>query len=330
MSLSVKEAVSALSQKFLLQEGITGVSHASEHLIIYVEEEEDRERIPPTIMGYPVEVRVTGKIKALAFQELPEAKMGRNLAGTMASRSSRWRPIPGGVSIGSVNISAGTLTMAVRDLSTGERLGLSNRHVFWGKHGTSVVQPGIYDGGRDPEDVVGSIIRYAEFISPPDSNQIDAALMKPTNPDMLSDEILDIGVVTEIEEPTVGMRVAKSGRTTGYREATVTDVNASVKVEGYPQLGTLIFENQAITTKLLEGGDSGSLIINTASRRAVGLGFAGSESISVFNKMSVVSRTLGFSLPTTVPPPTPSRLPWWIILLAGAMGAIIIIVASKH
>ncbi len=74
---------------------------------------------------------------------------------SIKSTKDKWRPAPGGVSIGHYNITAGTLGMLVRKKDTGEVLILSNNHVLAnsnaGKAGDIIYQPGPYDldGGDD-------------------------------------------------------------------------------------------------------------------------------------------------------------------------------------
>jgi hypothetical protein len=305
MSLPLAEAASVLSQKFLIQSpGVTGISwRASDpRLIVYVRSREEAERVPDTLMGYPVEAVVTGPIRILS--SLPPAKAGRTLAGVEGSRTAVWRPIPGGVSGGSRLITAGTIATRVYDRTTGRKVMLSNRHVFWGDRGVEVVQPGPIDGGVE---TVGHILRWAPIGPPPDSYLADAALAVPISDSILSDEVLDIGIITAAEEAREGGRVKKSGRTCGVMEGTVSDIHASIRVEGYPW-GDTIFEDQVMSTKLLEPGDSGSIIVSAETRAAVGLGFAGSETVSCFNKIGNVLRLLDVSLsPVAAPPPTPTR-----------------------
>ncbi|GAH87620.1 unnamed protein product, partial [marine sediment metagenome] len=90
------------------------------------------------------------------------------------------------------------------------------------------------------------------------------------------------------------------------------DVNATVKVIGD---GDCLFRDQIIVdSPLLSPGDSGSLVINADSLRTVGLGFAGSESMSVINRASHVERLLDIAI---IPPeisPSSISLP---LVLAG-------------
>lgn len=323
MSFTPKEAISILSQKFLLQEGIAGVSHGSNVLKVYVESPEVAEKIPKSLMDFPVKVIVSGRFKALSLlqETLPEAKSGRTIAGLEASRTARWAKIPGGVSIGSVLITAGTLATRVFDNVTGEKLMLSNRHVFYGPIGTNIVQPGKYDGGKD---VVGYVYRYVDLKPPPDTNLVDCALGRPLREEDLSDEVLDIGVITDWEEPTVEMKVCKSGRTSGYTESTITDVNASIKVY-YGRETFYVFEDQIITGHTMDPGDSGSLLVSTATKRAVGLGFAGSDTLSCANKISNVLSMLNIRLSPSgaVVPPSPVTVPFQLAFIPVFFGAFI-------
>jgi hypothetical protein len=243
-------------------------------------------------MGYPVKTVVSGKFKTLA---LPPAKTGRTLAGILADRTLRFRPVCGGVSIGSILITAGTNATRVFDRNTGMRLFLSNRHVFWGDKETLVVQPGVADGGTE-DDVVGYVERWVELKPPPDANLADCALALPLSQDLVSDEVLDIGIVNGVEEAKVGMRIAKSGRSCGLGEAVITDTVATVKVDGY-SFGEAIFEDTIITSFFGLPGDSGSCCINTASGAAVGLLFAGSDTLTCLNKMTNVVNLLNVDIP---------------------------------
>jgi hypothetical protein len=208
------------------------------------------------------------------------------------------------------SITAGTLAVRVYDATTGEKLFLSNNHVLAavnrGRRGDPILQPGSYDGGRDPEDRLGLLERFIELKPSPETNLVDAALGKPLREEDLADEVLDVGVVTEWEDPTVGMRVAKSGRSTDYAEATIEDVNASVKVY-YGAEEYYVFEDQVLTSYLAAPGDSGSLVVNTATKRAVGLLYAGSDVMTVLNKMRHV---LGL-LDITLAPPALVAPGWW-------------------
>jgi hypothetical protein len=320
---TIEEAKQVLAQKFLLQEGIAGVSHHSKELVIYVETPEAAEKIPKTLLGYPVKTIISGKFRTLT---LPPAKTGKTLTGTLVNRTMRIRPLIGGISIGSINVTAGTLAGRVIDRETGQKMLLSNYHVFLGDKNTPILQPGIVDGGKYPEDVVGYIERYIEVKPPPDTNLIDAALGLPTSQDIVSDEVLDIGIVNGIEEAKVGMRIRKSGRSCGLSEATITDVNACVKVDGY-KFGEAIFEDTIISTFVGIPGDSGSIAVSAGTNAAVGLLFAGSSSLTCFNKMTNVAKLLNIDIPRVTALPISSVFAYIVAPLF--MGALMLLSATK-
>lgn len=302
--LTIREAVTVLSQKLILEEGVVGVGcRLSEpRIVVYVEDEYTARKVPSTLLGYRVETVVTGRLYALSMPPASWAT-GRLLSGLEIPKTTRVRPAPGGVSVGSVLVTAGTLACLVYDAETGKPLILSNRHVFWGPEGTAIVQPGPYDGGRDPYDVIGRIVRFAEIREYPDINIVDAALGEPTSPGAVSNEVLDIGVIAGVEEAKEGAVVCKSGRTTCYTCGRIADTLATVKVYGYKTVsGYAVFEDQIIVEPAIaRPGDSGSIAVNPETRRAVGLVFAGSDEVTAMNKATNVARLLGVSFTTPTP-----------------------------
>jgi len=73
--------------------------------------------------------------------------------------TGRFRPAPGGVSIGHVNITAGTLGCLVK--KDGTIYILSNNHVLANSNeasiGDSILQPGPHDGGQHPQDQIAEL-----------------------------------------------------------------------------------------------------------------------------------------------------------------------------
>jgi hypothetical protein len=249
--------------------------------------------------------------------------------------TGRWRPAPGGVSIGHFKITAGTFGCIVRDRASGDRLILSNNHVLANSNaasvGDAVVQPGTLDGGFVPDDVIAHLERFhpiqfgtapptcdlgvsvvgaanavLELIgsahrlevyhsNPTAVNRIDAALARPVDDQDVLDEILQIGVVQSWAAARLGMSVRKSGRTTGLTEGEVTVLNATVDISY--GVGTVArFENQIVSTPMSQGGDSGSLLVAGDALQAVGLLFAGSDQATVYNPIAVVLDSLGITL----------------------------------
>jgi hypothetical protein len=129
-------------------------------------------------------------------------------------------------------------------------------------------------------------------------NIADCALARPLQLDMFSDQTLNIGVVKGTKPSSLGMRIRKSGRTTGYTESTVTLLNATVNVAYDTSQGprTARFVGQVICEPMSQGGDSGSLIVDVAENAAVGLLFAGSPLATIFTPIETVLTALNITL----------------------------------
>jgi len=107
----------------------------------------------------------------------------------------------------------------------------------------------------------------------------------------------EIGVVTETATPVLGMQVQKFGRTTSYTTGTVTQVSATFVVQGYPDGPATFVDQVAITGdsgSFLAGGDSGSGLCDMDGR-AVGLCFAGSQTIGIANTWPNVTAALNIT-----------------------------------
>jgi V8-like Glu-specific endopeptidase len=125
---------------------------------------------------------------------------------------------------------------------------------------------------------------------------VDAALARVTAD--FKNEVAEIGVVSESDTAVLGMRVKKFGRTTSFTEGTITQVNATFSVSGYPG-GAATFTDQIAFTAdsgtFLEGGDSGSSLISEGNK-VVGLCFAGSTAIGIANRWEHVVAGLNIIL----------------------------------
>ena len=215
-----------------------------------------------------------------------------------------------GVSGGNVNDSSrafccsGTLGALVTDGST--EYVLSNNHVLarteQASPGEDISQPGLIDNGCDPGTIVADLT-----IAPPLASNVDAALAE-LRPGTMDDTgfIEDIGVPgSSIAIPTVGLGVAKSGRTTGFTTGTIGAINASINVQYQRECGkgrkfVVAYTNQVIinSSSFSAGGDSGSLIVtNDANRNPVALLYAGSSSTTIGNPIGEVLDKLEAALP---------------------------------
>lgn len=265
--------------------------------------------IPQEIDGVPVQVVVTGKFYAL--------EPGRGRGGPPEGKGPKEevdptarfdRPVPIGVSTGNVGeISSGTI--ACRVTGGGKVYALSNNHVYALENtapiGSEVLQPGRYDGGVAPDDVIGTLADFEEilffdepFVPGVDPvNEIDAAIANTTT-GLLGNATPSDGYGTPKSttmSASINQAVKKYGRTTGLTKGRVYALNATVDV-GYDS-GVARFVNQIIITpgSFSAGGDSGSLIVvdgkgrNRANdRKPVGLLFAGSSFMTVANPIDAV------------------------------------------
>jgi hypothetical protein len=270
------------------------------------------EIIPRVVGTMPTDIIETGVIRALQ------------------APTDRWRPAPGGVSIGHFNITAGTLGCLVR--KGGETFILSNNHVLANSNaaaiGDPILQPGPHDGGTMANDhianleafvpisfvapeppsecgfaraviallnagcrLIGSETRYRIVSIQETPNLVDAAIARPLDPGDVRDEILGIGPIQGTVQGALGMRVQKSGRTTGHTIGEILQVDVTVNVQyGAGQIAQ--FTDQLLAGAMSQGGDSGSAVLDE-QQRLTGLLFAGSDSTTIINRIEHVFGALG-------------------------------------
>ena len=218
-----------------------------------------------------------------------------------------------GVSGGNVNditkrfCCSGTLGAMVT--AGGNSYVLSNNHVLGlsgqARAGDDISQPGLIDNGCAASTVV------ADFTAAPAlGSNVDAAvaLLRPGLMDAFG-FIEDIGVPSSIvRAPSVGLGVAKSGRTTGFTTGTIASINTSVNVQYQRSCGqgkkfVVSYTNQVVinSSTFSAGGDSGSLIVtNDTNHQPVALLFAGSSTTTIGNPIGQVLTQLSNTLGRTV------------------------------
>jgi len=330
-----------------------GVNWASNAIRVYVEKFTptlDR-TIPYWISGFKVEVIVTGK-----FVKRMDAALG-GIAASMY-RKLRWRPYYGGVSAGHFAMSAGTVGAIVRDNQTGEKMLLSNNHVFANTStdlhaaaqvGDPILQPGTFDGGI-PADVVATLDRYVPMVEGSD-NLVDAAIAMPLDPGDAEEYVMGEGFQSDpmsvrgigvmgTSTVTDSAYCKKFGRTSGYTTGYVIDSEFTTNVEYGGK--TIKFVDQLLMAMRVEGGDSGSLVLDERDH-AIGLVIAaaqtGDVTYSVANKIRNVMTMLDIDVPVApgdvvikvfdTPPiedPTvvTSKVPAILWLVSGAVAGMII------
>jgi hypothetical protein len=124
-------------------------------------------------------------------------------------------------------------------------------------------------------------------------NYVDAAIAAPLSPQIVRSEILFIGAPVGAGNASLGLPVQKTGRTTGYTQGTVSQIDATVRIDyGATQA---IFAGQFLAGPMSQPGDSGSAVLDM-DRRVVGLLFAGSNLTTVCNPIGRVLSALDVSL----------------------------------
>ena len=305
----IKEARKHAEEMLLPLEGIAGISHREDppRIIVYLEHEKYKDKVPNEIDGFKTEVIVIGKVKALSLLQLEEESY--TFSG-LVSRTTSVRPIVGGISIGVPEDAfggkmAGTLGLIVKGPDNAYYI-LSNAHVIAMNSkaqflplGTAVLQPGTYDGGT-VEDKVGELYKYIKItFGPKGKNYADAAIAKITITDYLVGEVLggdnqNTYTISGTIEVSIGDSVRKSGRTTGVTTNTVFDTSATVKV-WYTQSKWAVFYDQILVNQpFIDSGDSGSPVDKDG--KFVGLVFAGSSSTAVVCKAKYIISGLGITI----------------------------------
>lgn len=167
--------------------------------------------------------------------------------------------------------------------------------------GDPILYPGKDDGGRRPRNIVATLHQFVPleaggaFV-----NDADCAVAEPIPEqlDQLVAEILSVGLPAPgAAPPQRGTKVIKAGRTTGLTTGVVRDIHFHFTIE-YPGIGEVGFRNQVLCTPYTDYGDSGALVLDKKTKRAVGLHFAGAEGGSVFNPIRPVLHKLGIRLIT--------------------------------
>jgi len=187
---------------------------------------------------------------------------------------------------------------------------LSNNHVLGlsgdANAGEDISQPGLIDNNCQIPTIVADFT-LAPQLGP---SNVDAAIAQLRPGAMAADgTIQDIGVPSSmVVAPTVGMSVAKSGRTTGFTTGTIGSINTNVSVQyqrgcGQGKKFVVSFTNQVVinSSTFSAGGDSGSLIVtNNSNHNPVALLYAGSSTTTIGNPIGDVLTAISSALNRTV------------------------------
>jgi hypothetical protein len=255
--------------------------------------------LPKNIDGVPVDVEETGTFRALAKRRKRAKKAASD--DTMPNPRVRMRPAPAGCSIGfripgDEYVMCGTFGAVVK--TARKVFILSNNHVLADENrlpvGSAIFQPALMDDGSIQHDQIARLTRFIK-LQPNRSNRIDAAIAEALNKNLLDKDVLHIGAPTGTATAELDMMVHKFGRTTSYTAGRIHSIDTDVIVEY--ETADFTFDNQIIirgtnNTMFSDSGDSGSLILQRGTNKAVGLLFGGSSSHTIANHIANVLRSL--------------------------------------
>jgi len=279
---------------------INGVNTGEEAILVFVKKKEDIIKlnkidiIPSKINGIKTDVvGKTGILKSFALK-------------------NRIRPVSPGYSCGNIRVTAGTIGGIFKDWQ-GQTVILSNNHVLANTNNCVlnkdiIVQPGTADNGYWVKNIIGILKGYRQLVrgntksyNSADKKTIfgynleDSAICKLNNQLEFDPNIPMIGKINGFNDDlSVGTKVQKTGRTTGYTTNKIIAINTSVIVS-YGRGLVFLFKDQIMTSVMGAGGDSGSLLLDM-NKNVVGLLFAGSNTITVFNRIRYPKSSWGLQL----------------------------------
>lgn len=311
-----------------------GVSDNGEvSFVIYVEEGGQNTAalvngIPPRLRGQAVTVQLTDRIRSFA-------RPGGGGGGSTVSHTAKQT---GAIKLGTSGgwgddlangyCCGGTLGSLIE--AGGVQYILSNYHVLEADispgsngaiatTGNPIIQPGLIDVNCTASDAqqVASLVTIHSL---PNSN-VDAGIAQVV-PGMVSPtgEILQIGAISKnIVAPLLNKAVKKAGRTSALTKSKITGLNASVSVTYENECAgttafTKTFTGQIIISNkgqsFLRGGDSGSLMVEDVATNpgAIGLLFAGSNSLAVANPIGQVLNYISQELSTQLGTPVTASM----------------------
>jgi hypothetical protein len=227
------------------------------------------ELIPSEINGLPTDVIEVGRVRFLS------------------------RPTDCGVSIAHFQAHAGTLGCMVRRVpNDGKEYVLSNNHVLAntnkGNSGDIILQPAVEDGGNSLSGIAHLSWRMRLLLA---GNVADVATGQIIFDGTVLPEIRGLGRVNPIPRPpVVDLAVKKSGRSSNVTVGTIIETEADVQVPMGDQTFGFVEQIAVVGAggPFALDGDSGSLVVDALDLRAVGLLFAGSESISYLNPIGPI------------------------------------------
>lgn len=233
--------------------------------------------------------------------------------------TKKYDPLLGGISIGPSRMvgkdedtyTTGTLGLMVYDGGPDREDGfvpmmLSNAHVMCGDDGKARKGDKICQASRRDTALFwcsdcAKLERWKVDNVKVDGRMygVDAAVAVRTHRKVAMWEIADVGMVGGSAQARVHMEVLKRGRTTGITYGRITDITCDVSEDFGVGYGIKTLFNQIVIESgnkndFVEDGDSGSVLLDRATKKVVGLCWAGSSSSTwgVASPMAAVLQAL--------------------------------------
>lgn len=278
------------------------------------------ELIPATIQNIPTDIFQSGIIHAL--QDAP---------------TGRFRPSPGGVSVGHFRITAGTLGCYVK--KNNKLFILSNNHVLANSNdatvGEAILQPGPTDGGTAANDQIAKLSEFVPitFVSGggggggtcPIANATASILnalagavgsqtrLTPVKKAQAAENLVDAAIAEPLDQNDVKNEILNIGEIAGVTEATLgMPLKKMGRTTGLTTGSVLQID---VTTQVSYGGSKIGVFVDqfmagamsaggdsgsavlNDNNELVGLLFAGSTSTTIMSRIQNVFTALQVSLP---------------------------------
>jgi len=216
------------------------------------------------------------------------------------SRFDKWRPAPPGVAIGNYRTAPLWGTFGCVVVKNSKKMILSNNHVLaatnTGKKGDDIFQP------RKGENIA-KLHSFVPIIqSPEGKNKVDCALAEPNEEGDITPGII-IGKTYEpyfipqgVMDASPNQKVKKCGAMSGYTTGTVSTTDTSLSCWYGDK--EYLFEDLIVASKMCSSGDSGSLLMDEGTNKAVGLILGGSSTSCIACKIQTVLSELNCEIYT--------------------------------
>ncbi len=200
----------------------------------------------------------------------------------------RFEEVMAGISFGSADTAAATITALVTDRESGKPLLLLPGWTL--PPGTEIIQPGRAHGGND-QDKIGVVEREVF------NETCVAAIARPEGERTFLSTLPNGRAVAGVAEPAPGLRVCKFGEVSGYTQSEVTQIDVGVRLEGDTQR-EIMLRNCFLVPEFSSPGDLGALVVTVDTNQAVGVIAGGNEEITVCLPIRPVLDELGVELVT--------------------------------